>query len=55
MERSSRNFFAVLKLDKILGNICVSEQIFYRKQSFGAPEKVAVVEKGTSVDWVRLY
>ena len=52
MERSSRNFFAVLKLDKILGNICVSEQIFYRKQSFGAPEKV---EKGTSVDWVRLY
>ena len=55
MERSSRTFFAVLKLDKILGNICVSEQIFYRKQSFGAPEKVVVVERGTSVDWVRMY
>ena len=30
-------FFAVLKQKKILGNICFSEQIFYRKQSLGAP------------------
>ena len=29
----------MLKLQKILGNICFSEQIFYRKQSLGAPVK----------------
>ena len=28
----------VLKLQNILGNFCFSEQIFYRKQSLGAPE-----------------
>ena len=28
---------AVLKQNKILGNIYFSEKIFYRKQSFGAP------------------
>ena len=28
--------FVVLKQKKILGNICFSEQIFYRKQSLGA-------------------
>ena len=27
----------VLNIEKILGNICFSEQIFYRKQSLGAP------------------
>ena len=31
-------FLAVLKQKKILGNICFSEQIFYRKQSLGAPD-----------------
>ena len=31
-------FLAVLKQYKILGNICFSEQTFYRKQSLGAPE-----------------
>ena len=30
------NFLAVLKWQKILGDICFSEQIFYRKQSLGA-------------------
>ena len=30
-------FLAVLKQKKILGNIYVSEQIFYRKLSLGAP------------------
>ena len=34
-----QKFLAVLKLQKILGNICFSEQIFYKKQSLGAPEK----------------
>ena len=29
--------FLALKKQKILGNICFSEQIFYRKQSLGAP------------------
>ena len=24
-------------MEKILGNFCFSEQIFYRKESFGAP------------------
>ena len=28
---------AVLKQNKILGNVYFSEQIFYRKQSLGAP------------------
>ena len=32
-----KKFVAVLKQKKILGNICFSEQIFYRKQSLGAP------------------
>ena len=32
-------FLAVLKKKKILGNVCFSEQIFYRKQSLGAPEE----------------
>ena len=27
---------AALKLQKILGNICFSEQVFYRKRSLGA-------------------
>ena len=31
-------FFGVLKYKKILGEICFSEQIFYRKQSSGAPD-----------------
>ena len=36
MERSFRTeFLAVLKEEKNLGNICFSEQIFYRKQSLG--------------------
>ena len=29
--------FLALKKQKIVGNICFSEQIFYRKQSLGAP------------------
>ena len=37
MESSIYKFLAVLKQKKILGNICFSEQIFYRKQSLGAP------------------
>ena len=37
MERSSRNFQSVRKQKKILDNICFSEQMFYRKQSLGAP------------------
>ena len=37
VERSIYKFLAVIKLKKILGNICFSEQIFYRKQSLGAP------------------
>ena len=28
---------AILEYEKILGNICFSEQIFHRKQSLGAP------------------
>ena len=31
-------FLAVLKKKRILGNVCFSEQIFYRKQSLGAPD-----------------
>ena len=34
-----KKFLAVLKLWKIVGNICFSEQIFYRKQSLGAPDR----------------
>ena len=37
MESSIYKFLAVLKQKKILGIICFSEQIFYRKQSLGAP------------------
>ena len=37
MESSIYKFLAVVKQKKILGNICFSEQIFYRKQSLGAP------------------
>ena len=33
-----QKFLAMLKLQKILGNICFSEQIFCRKQSLGAPD-----------------
>ena len=36
---SIQKFLAVLKQKKILGNICFSERIFYRKQSLGAPAK----------------
>ena len=32
-----QKFLAFLKLQKILGNFCSSEQILYRKQSLGAP------------------
>ena len=32
-----QKFLVVFKQKKILGNICFSEQIFYRKQSLGAP------------------
>ena len=32
-----QKFIAFLKLQKILGNFCSSEQILYRKQSLGAP------------------
>ena len=31
-------FVVVLKKLKVLGNICLSEQIFYRKQSLGATD-----------------
>ena len=31
---------AILEYEKILGNICFSEQIFHRKQSLGAPVSV---------------
>ena len=30
-------------LEKLLGNICFSEQIFYRKQSLGAPAILAFI------------
>ena len=30
----------ILEYEKILGNICFSEQIFHRKQSLGAPVSV---------------
>ena len=33
-----QRFLGVLKLQKILGNICFPEQIFYRNQSLGAPD-----------------
>ena len=33
-----KKFLAVLKKLNILGNICFSEQVFYRKQSLGAPD-----------------
>ena len=33
-----QTFLAFLSLQKILGNFCFSEQIFQRKQSFGAPQ-----------------
>ena len=33
-------FLGVLRQKKILGDICFSEQIFYRKQSSGAPDDV---------------
>ena len=33
-----KKFLAFLKLQKILGNFCFSEQTFYRKQSLGAPD-----------------
>ena len=35
-------FVAVLKQQKILGNICFSGQIFYRKQLLGAPARLAL-------------
>ena len=37
-------FLAVLKYQKILRNICFSEQIFYRKQSLGAPELSPLID-----------
>ena len=47
MERSSKNYFAVFKQQKILGHICFSEQIFYREQSwvplFGKRSNVVLV------------
>ena len=44
MERSSSNLLPDdLKQQEILGNGCLSEQIFYRKQSLGAPDSI----KGT--------
>ena len=39
MELSPSNFLLSSSNRKILGNICFSEQIFYRKQSLGAPDK----------------
>ena len=33
-----QEFLTVLKQEKILGSICFSKQIFYRKQSLGAPD-----------------
>ena len=33
-----KKFLGVLKLWKILGNICFPEQIFYRNQSLGATD-----------------
>ena len=33
-----QKFLTVLKQEKILGSICFSKQIFYRKQSLGALE-----------------
>ena len=33
-----QKFLAVFKQQNVVGNICFSEQIFYRKQSLGAPE-----------------
>ena len=33
-----QKFLAFLKLQKIVGNYCFSEQIFHRKQSLGAPK-----------------
>ena len=33
-------FLAVLKKKKILGNICFSKQIFYRKQSLGGTDTI---------------
>ena len=38
MERSSRNFQPSSSNRKILGSIYFSEQIFYRKESWGAPD-----------------
>ena len=46
MERSSRNLFTDdINQQEILGNVCLSEQIFYRKQSLGAPDSSSI--KGT--------
>ena len=40
---------AVLKQKKILGNICFSEQIFYRKQSLVAPDKWIEVTRNIGI------
>ena len=36
----------VLKQKEFLGNICFSEQIFYRKQSLGAPDLGTSMKSG---------
>ena len=41
-----QKFLAFLKLQKILGNFCFSEQIFYRKQSLGAPGLLKTLVRG---------
>ena len=35
--------FSLLKLLKILGNFCFSEQVFHRKQPLGAPEQCQIL------------
>ena len=39
-----QEFLAFLKLQKILGNFCFSKQIFYRKESLGAPEVTKLIQ-----------
>ena len=44
-------FLAVLKLQTILSNICFSEQIFYRKQSLGAPVNGTITTTHSCWSW----
>ena len=50
-----QKFLAFLKLQKIVGNFCFSEQIFYRKELLGVPDEVLTTGSMTSLYCRRLH